>query len=205
MASPETPKMSDEILVEKVKHGDYLAFEELVVRYQNRVYRLAYRLTKNKMDAEDVLQDIFLQVYQKIKDFRGESAFSSWLYKISLNAAFMKLRKKRHRKEDPIEEAMPKFRPDGSYAGMVTNFSISPENEALKAEAKMLIQEAIDKLPEEYRAVLVLRDAEGFSAEEVSQMLDLSVPAIKSKLHRARLFLRQKLENYFKARKVSAG
>ncbi len=204
MASPETPKMSDEILVERVKRGDYLAFEELVVKYQNRVYGFAYRLTRNRMDAEDTLQEVFLQVYQKIKDFRGESAFSSWLYKITSNAALMKLRKKQHRKEDPIEEAMPKFRPDGSYAGMVTNFPISPENEALKAEAKTVIQEAIDKLPEEYSAVLVLRDAEGFSAQEVSQMLDLSIPAIKSRLHRARLFLRQKLENYFKARKVSA-
>ncbi len=196
--------MSDEILVERVKRGDYLAFEELVAKYQNRVYGLAFRLTRNKMDAEDALQDVFLRVYQKIKDFRGESAFSTWLYKISLNEALMKLRKKQHRREESIEEAMPKFRSDGSYAGMVTNFSISPENEALKAEAQRLIQAAIDKLPEDYRSVLLLRDREGFSAQEVSQMLELSIPAIKSRLHRARLFLRQALENYFKARKVSA-
>lgn len=200
MASEEAGKISDERLVEKAKLGDYSAFEELVARYQGRVYGLAYRLTRNTMDAEDALQDAFLQVFQKITDFRGESAFSSWLYKIALNAAFMKLRKRQRQREESFEEAMPKFREDGSYAGMVAKFSISPEDEALKAEAKGVIEEAIDKLPEEYKMVLLLRDVDGFSAPEASEMLGLSIPAIKSRLHRARLFVRQTLENYFKAR-----
>ncbi|MBI1747531.1 MAG: sigma-70 family RNA polymerase sigma factor [Acidobacteria bacterium] len=202
MASEEAAKVSDATLVEKVKLGDYRAFEELVTRYQRRAYGLAYRLTSNATDAEDVLQEVFLQVYQKIGDFRGESAFSSWLYKITLNAGYMKLRKRQRRREESIEDALPDFGEDGSFTAMVSPLPLSPENAVLRAEAKRVTEEAIDKLGEDYKTVLILRDIEGFSASEVSIMLGLSIPATKSRLHRARLFLRQKLENYFKERTV---
>ncbi|MBI1746744.1 MAG: sigma-70 family RNA polymerase sigma factor [Acidobacteria bacterium] len=192
---------SDTTLVEKAKIGDHVAFEELVTRYQRRVYGLAYRLTSNTAEAEDVLQEVFLQVYQKINNFRGESAFYSWLYKITLNTTYMRMRKRQRRREEPIEDALPKFGEDGSFTQMVSKFSLSPETEALRAEARRLTAAAIDTLAEEYKTVLILRDIEGLPAAEVGAMLGLSIPAIKSRLHRARLFLRQKLENYFKERK----
>jgi len=188
-------QVDDPTLVERVRKGDTDAFQELVSRYENKVYRLAIKLTRNESLAEEVLPEVFLRVYEKIDSFRGESAFSSWLYRIAANACFAKLNlEKRHQHAD-LAEAMPQA--EQSLHETQETGQQAPDQSLLSREALEVISKAIERLPEDFRVVLVLRDVEGLDNEEVARILDLSVPAVKSRLHRARLLLRKKLANYF--------
>jgi len=175
--------------------GDPAAFEELVSRYQDKVWRLARGITRSDADAEDVLQNVFLTVYNKLDTFEGRSSFSSWLYRIAANASYMKLRVRKSDRAYAPEDIEPLV--ERSDDERYPDWANGPEEKLASREAVGIINEAIEKLPEEYRAVLVLRDVEEFSNQEVADMLGLSIPAVKSRLHRARLFLRKKLNDFF--------
>ena len=187
--------LSDQELVEQIKAGDDAAFKALLGRYQERAYRLALSLTKNPADAEEVLQDVFLTVYRKIASFEGRSAFSTWLYRITVNTALMKLRG-RGPAQESIDEYLPQFTMDGRHARMVVDFTHGPEKLLLLKEREQILREAIEALPPDYKVVLVLRDLEGLSNEEVAEVVGASVLAVKARLHRARLALRGRLERY---------
>ncbi len=182
-------------LVRALQQGAPEAYEKLLSDYEDRVYRLAFRFTRNRADAEEVTQNVFLQVFRKIGTFQGESALSSWIYRVTANAALMHLRKRR-RKEEPLEDHLPEIEnPASAVDGEPP--PLLPEDRVLSGEAVRRIDEAVAGLPEDYRAVFVMRDVEGLSNEEVAGALGLKVPAVKSRLHRARLKLRDALAPYF--------
>jgi RNA polymerase sigma-70 factor (ECF subfamily) len=188
-------RISDVGLVNQFKDGDLTAFEEIISRYEAKVMNLALRFTRNQEDAEEVMQDVFTTVYRKIDGFRGQSAFSSWLYRIVVNAAFMKLRKKKQNQTISMEDLAPAVK---QYcierdAGANTH----SHGVAVVRELQEVLQKAIDKLPDQYRAVFVLRDVDGLSNQETGEILDLSIPAVKSRLHRSRIMLRKRLQRYY--------
>lgn len=191
---PKDKRLSDVVLIEQIREGSIEAFEELVSRYESTVYNLALRLTRNQEDAEEVLQDVFLTIFTKVKGFEGKSAFSSWLYRVIVNSSFMKLRKRRSSLVVPIDDQ------DDNGRNKLENEGSPEEPLDDQLQNRMLrkvLSGAIDKLPDQYRAVFVLRDVEGLSNTEVGKVLDITVPAVKSRLHRARLMLRRKLHRMF--------
>ncbi len=188
-------RISDNELVEAFKAGSIEAFEELVSRYEAKVFNLAMRFTRNQEDAEEVLNDVFTTLYRKLSLFEGKSAFSSWLYRIIANAAFMKLRKRKGSAAISIEDLTPQARMQ-CFEGEVSNESRS-DTLTSAGELRSVLQGAINRLPEEYRAVFVLRDIDGLSNQEVGEMLNISLAAVKSRLHRSRLMLRRKLQRYY--------
>lgn len=183
-------------LLDRVQAGDRAAFEALVGRYQSKVYRLAVGLTHNDHDAEEILQEVFLKVYQNLAEFERKSAFSSWLYRIALNATYMKLRERKGKTLVPLDSATGQI----EEASMEANhdWSDRPDDQLHTSEAMAIIEQAVEKLPDEFKSVLILRDIEGFSNEEAGEILDLTVPAVKSRLHRARLILRQRLDLFYR-------
>ena len=187
--------LSDQDLIEQIKAGEDAPFEALLERYRDRVYRLVISFTKNPADAEEVLQDVFLTVFRKIASFEHRSAFSTWLYRITVNTALMKLRS-RGPVQESIDEYLPQFTKDGRHARMVVDFTQGPEKLLLRKEREQVLREAIEALPPDYKVVLVLRDLEGLSNEEVAEIVGTSVLAVKARLHRARLVLRGRLERY---------
>lgn len=192
--------LSDQTLVEKVKEGDYQAFEGLVNRYEGRVYRLAMRMLRNPQDAEDALQESFLQVYRGLKSFEGRSTFSTWLFRLATNVCLMKIR---HRETEPakllpLEDYLPQHE-DGEHP-QIQKWPERPEDVLLNKESREKMLEALEELPAEYRAVFILRDVEGLSNVEAGETLGISVAAVKSRLHRARLTLRGMLAGYFEKR-----
>jgi len=188
----------DHDLLERIrKDKDMDAFEELMTKYQDKVWRLARGITRYDADAEDVLQDVFLTVFRKLDTFEGRSSFSSWLYRIAANASYMKLRTKKGSQAYAPEEIAPLLEKNEQDRGF--SWALGPEEAQGSKEAVEVINGAIEKLPEEYRTVLVLRDVEEFNNREVGDMLGLTTAAVKSRLHRARLFLRKELESFFEA------
>jgi RNA polymerase sigma-70 factor (ECF subfamily) len=186
---------SDRELVLMLQKGDDSAFEELITRHQTKAYNLALRLTKNAEDAEEVLQDVFTSVYRKIDRFEGKSAFSSWMYRIVVNASFMKLRKRNQKPTLSMEELSPTAQQKCLEDSSGTH--CKSDSWSINRELRDELQSAINKLPEEYRAVYVLRDVDGLSNQEAAQVLHLTVPAVKSRLHRARIMLKKKLQRYW--------
>lgn len=188
-------KNSDAVLIEQFRNGSLDAFEELVGRYETKVFNLAMRFTRNQEDAEEVLQDVFTTLYKKLASFEGKSAFSSWLYRIIVNAAFMKLRKRKQNNTVSIEDLAPAVK---QYC-MEREPTVDRRSDTLtmNRELRERVQSAIDRLPEQYRAVFVLRDVDGLTNQEVGEILDISIPAVKSRLHRSRLMLRRKLARYY--------
>lgn len=171
---------------------------ELVFRdYAPRIYSLARRMLGNDADAEDVTQDVLLQVVRKLDTFRGEAAFPTWLHRITVNAALAyrsrRAQHNNHRINDPLED----FPEHGHHAGPVARWSIDPNQQALDRETQQLIERAIAELPVMYRDVFVLSDVEGLPNAEIGQMLGLNLPAVKSRLHRARLLMRKALAPHF--------
>jgi RNA polymerase sigma-70 factor (ECF subfamily) len=188
-------RLSDVVLIDQVRAGSIVAFEELVSRYESTVYNLAMRFTRNQEDAEEVLQDVFLTIFTKVKGFEGKSAFSSWLYRVIVNSSFMKLRKRR----SSLIVAIDDEGEHGSRSVIENEKSseVSLEEQLQNSRLREILAAAVDKLPDQYRAVFLLRDVEGLSNTEVGNILDLSIPAVKSRLHRARLMLRRKLHRLF--------
>jgi len=188
---------SDQALVEKIRAGDFQAFEALVNRYEGKVYRLAMRMLRNQEDAEDALQEAFLQVYRGLKGFEGRSTFSTWLFRLATNVCLMKIR---HRGTEPaqllpLEEYLPRHEEGGHP--QIQDWPDKPEEVLLNKESRQKMLEALERLPAEYRAVFILRDVEGLSNAEAGEALGISVAAVKSRLHRARLTLRGMLSSYF--------
>ncbi len=184
-------------LVKEMQAGKSEAFEEMVRSYQKRVYGLAYNLTHNQSDAEDVAQEVFLRVCNKINTFLGKSAFSSWVYRITLNVSFMRLKNQKKIQQIPLDNILPEYQEDGFHVGVVNDWSMKTDDVLLSSESRKIIQKAINQLPEKEKAVFVLRDVEGLPTEKVCDILELSASAVKSRLHRSRLFLRKRLSNYF--------
>ena len=184
----------DHDVLDALRRRDPMAAEHLVTRYGERAYRLASRITGHGQDAEEVVQDAFWTVIRKIDSFRGESAFGSWLYRIVANAAYQKLRSRQNRRHDlPLDEVLPLFDESGCHVAPIADWSPRVGNPEVQAELRMALTSAIDELPAAYRAVLVLRDVEGRSSREVANTLGLGIPLVKTRLHRARLFLRKRL------------
>ena len=192
---------SDQELLALLRCGEPTALEVLADRYGGRIYRLAFGVTRNQGDAEEVLQDVLLTLARKGASFEGRSALASWIYRITTNAALNKRRGKRLQVESPLEDLLPTFKSDGHRAGdrafLLADWSRSPEEGCLAGERRRILERAIDALPEHYRAVLVLRDVEELSNEDVAEILEESVPSVKSRLHRARMVLREQLTRDF--------
>lgn len=197
MVNVETA-VSTEQLVELVKKGDAAAFEALFGRFSPQVYRQAMRLLANPVEAEEVLQEVFLTVYTKCQTFRGEAAFSTWLYRLTANAAISRLRQHQRRPETTLDEYLPQFNEDGHHrVRPVIDWSQELEKRLADQEMRAVIQQALAELAPLDKAVVVLSDLEGLPNQEIAEILELTVPAVKSRLHRARLFLRGKLAVYF--------
>ena len=184
-------------LLASLRRGEVGALKALAERYSSMIYRLAFGVTRNQADAEEVLQDVLLTLARKGGSFEGRSALGSWIYRITTNAALNKRRGKRLELETPLEELLPTFKADGHRAGdrpyVLADWSQNPEEELLSGERRRVLERAIDRLPDHYRAVLVLRDVEELSNENVAEFLGESVPSVKSRLHRARMVLREQL------------
>lgn len=191
----------DRTTIEKVLVGDYLAFEALVEKYQGRIYRHLRKMVKDNHVAEDLLQETFLNAYRGLKEFEGGSSFSTWLFRIATNNALMFLRKHKPHHVEYDDE----IRTDPSYAFMTVSpeFADTPLEVLLSQEGRSKIEEAIDALPTLYRSVLILRDIEGFSLSEVAEILNSSVPAVRSRLHRARNAARELLMTYYMDKDLS--
>lgn len=192
--------MTDEqSLIAASKDGDPAALDTLVRTHQDRVYGFAMRMCRNVEDAKDILQETFLGMVRSVREFRDESKFSTWLYRIAANACLKKRRRGVHdptpEQELSLDELMP--RPDAEgRRPQIADWSEDAERALLRGELSGRMEAAIDKLPKEYKIVLVLRDVEGLSAEETAQAVGLSVAAVKSRLHRARVFVRRELAEY---------
>jgi RNA polymerase sigma-70 factor, ECF subfamily len=181
-------------LIEALRLGEQGATEQLIATYGDRAYRLAIRITGNAQDAEEVVQDALWAVVRKIDTFRGDAAFGSWFYRVVANAAYQKLRGRQSRRgEISLDEVLPPFDESGRHVAPMADWSPSVDNPEIQAELRIALTSAIDELPAAYRTVLVLRDVEGRSTHEIAEALGLSAPAVKTRVHRARLFLRKRL------------
>ncbi len=171
---------------------------EVVFReYVPRVYNLARRMLNNDADAEDATQDVLVQVVRKLDTFRGDAAFTTWLHRVTVNAALAVRRKRAKREEHRVYDPLENFTEEGGHGGSVRPWPKLPDSVALDAEQKKLIEEAIGQLPETYRDVFVLADVQQLPNAEIAEALDLSVAAVKSRLHRARLMMRETLSRHY--------
>ena len=190
-------KEIEEALVKDFQAGNLDAYDKIVELYQKRIYALSFNLMRNQMDAQDVAQDVLITLFKKIHTFQGKSAFSSWVYRITLNSSYMKLRSKKKEPKISIDELLPSFNSTGFQQEKIQDWSENTESLLFTNETREIINKAVGLLPEKEKVVFLLRDVEGLSTEKVSEVLDLTIPAVKSRLHRARLFLRKKLSGYF--------
>jgi RNA polymerase sigma-70 factor, ECF subfamily len=175
----------------------HLTADQVFRDFAPRVYNLARRMLGNDADAEDVTQDVLLQVVRKLDTFRGESAFPTWLHRVTVNAALAHRRKRANREQRHAIEPLDEVLSNGHPGYTMKRWSVSPDQPILDAEQHRLIEEAVARLPEVYRDIYVLADVEGLPNAEIAEMLELSVPAVKSRLHRARLMMRDALAPHF--------
>jgi RNA polymerase sigma-70 factor (ECF subfamily) len=196
---PKRKKVKDRDyeLIRAINSGQAGKFRELVERYAHKLYNFNLRMCRDPADAEDLVQETFLAVFRYIKDFRHETKFKNWLYRVAASACIKKLRKSRFAPEREI--SLEEFDPsaEAETIARVPEWAQQPLEQMLNEELLGTLNEAILSLPEKYRIVVVLRDIEGFSTEEAAQILNLSVTNVKVRLHRARLFLREKLKGYY--------
>jgi RNA polymerase sigma-70 factor, ECF subfamily len=190
----------DAALVEALRRGDGAASELLLETYGDRVYRLAIRITGNEQDAEEVAQDALWTAARKIDTFKGESAFGSWVYRITANTAYQKLRGRRSRRNEVLwDDLQPVFDDHRRHSEPVVDWSGKAEEPALQTELRTVLTTAINELPADYRTAFLMHDVEGLSNPEIAETLHLSLPAVKSRVHRSRLFLRERLSRYMAA------
>jgi len=189
--------LPDAELVKLAQASDNRAFDELVRRYENKVYRLAFKILRHEDDAGEALQDAFLSAYRGLKNFKADSTFSTWLYRVATNAALMKYRKRR---DGHVSLEQSQSHDEDAEGLQIADWSALPDDELLTGELDEILSEGLDRLPDELREVFVMRDIEGLSNSDVAERLRLTVPAVKSRLHRARLQLRDRLNRYFQDR-----
>lgn len=194
--------VADEELAARAAAGDASAFETLVGRHEARVYRLAYRLTGSDADARDVLQDAFLAAYRGLASFRGAARFSTWLYRITTNAALMHRRARRRRPTESLEEYLPRFDARGQHAPEVAELEAASRVDDLLDEKRLAAEAraALERLPDLYREVFVLRDLEELDTSEVASLLSIDAATVRQRVHRARLMLRGYLSHLVGAR-----
>jgi RNA polymerase sigma-70 factor (ECF subfamily) len=189
---------TDAELVARAQAKDFAAFEELLDRYEDKVFRLAYRFVRNETEAQEILQDTFLSIWRKLDTFKGDAQFSSWLYRVAANAALMRLRAQRRHPEISTEELPVGYLDNnGQLPAVGENWARRPDDQLQSEELRDHIQRAVDALPELYRTVFLIRDVEGLSTEETAEVLGISIPTVKTRLHRARIALRDAIGDYF--------
>jgi len=196
VSTSTAPVFDEAALVAQAKAGDAAAFSELVQHYDRRVFRMAKQITQNDDDAADVLQESFLKAYTHLDEFQGNSKFYTWLVRIAVNEALMKLRKRRSDRTTPLDE--PIDTGEDEVVREIAVWDENPEQSYSREELGQILDEAINSLKPDYRTVFVLRDIEEMSIEETAKALNLSISAVKSRLLRARLQLREKLTRLFK-------
>jgi len=197
--SPATEEIHPDVaLVERAKAGDEAAFEQLIRQYDRQIFRIARHITQNKEDAEDIVQDTFLKAYQKLHQFQGNSKFYTWLVRIAVNESLMRLRKRRNSKTVSMDEDVQTE--EGSVPRDFADWTPDPEQQYGQGELGEILRKTIAGLPPGFRSVFTLRDVENLSTEETAEALGLSVPAVKSRLLRARLQLRERLARYMKVK-----
>jgi RNA polymerase sigma-70 factor, ECF subfamily len=198
MTTPARTKPdADAALVEALRREDPDAADQLVETYGDRVYRLARRITGSNEDAEEAAQDALWTAARKIQGFKGESAFGSWLYRITANAAYMKLRSRRAKaNEIALDDVLPALDEEGRHFEPMDDWSRRVDEHALQGELRGVLESALAALPPDYRTAVVLHDIEGLSNPDIAEALGISLPAVKSRIHRSRLFLRQRLSEY---------
>jgi RNA polymerase sigma-70 factor (ECF subfamily) len=183
-------------LVAQAREGDASAFGELVRRYEGKIFRLAQHVTQNREDAEDVLQETFMKAYEHLDQFQGNSKFYTWIVRIAVNQALMKLRRRKTDKSVSLDETIDTG--EDTMVREIAAWDEDPEERFSREELGEILDTAVQSLEPPYRSVFVLRDVDELSTEETAEALGLSVPAVKSRLLRARLQLREKLTRYFK-------
>ena len=196
MIAPSQPGFDEGALVAQVRGGDSRAFNELVRRYEGKIFRLAQHITQNREDAEDVLQETFMKAYEHLDQFKGDSKFYTWIVRIAVNQALMKLRRRKTDKSVSLDEQIDTG--EDTITREIAAWGEDPEQRFSRVELGGILESAIEGLEPLYRSVFVLRDIEELSTEETAEALELSVPAVKSRLLRARLQLRERLTRYFK-------
>jgi RNA polymerase sigma-70 factor (ECF subfamily) len=187
--------LDDMALVHACKRGDAAAFEQLVRRYDRRLLSIAQHVTHNREDAQDAVQEAFLKAFRKLTQFQENSQFSTWLIRITVNESLMKLRKQRSTREVSIEEDFQSDEDMGPFE--LADWSPGPENLSREAELRNILRNTLQELQPSLRVIFVLRDIEGLSTEEAAEVLELTPVAVKARLWRARLQLRERLSKYF--------
>ena len=199
-AMDTTKRDGDADLVEALRREDPEAPEQLVETYGDRVYRLALRITGSNEDAVEAAQDALWTAARKISTFKGESAFGSWLYRIAANAAYQKLRARRSKSHEiAMDDVLPTFDDDGRHFEPMADWSERVDERALTGELRDVLERAIGGLPADYRTALVMHDVEGLSNPDIAETLGISLPAVKSRVHRSRLWVRKQLADYLQA------
>ncbi len=197
MTETTTAEIFDETpLVERARNGDAAAFSELVTQYERKIFRLAKHITQNDEDAEDVLQETFLKAYSHLDSFQGQSKFYTWIVRIAVNEALMKLRKRKSSRTVSLDE--PTDTGEDTMVREIAVWDEDPEQKYSRDELREILDKAVESLKPAFRTVFVLRDIEELSTEETASALDISIPAVKSRLLRARLQLREKLTKFFR-------
>ena len=195
-ATQEAGIFDESALVARAREGDLAAFNELVNSYSRKILRLAKHITQNDEDAEDVLQETFLKAFEHLGDFQGQSKFYTWIVRIAVNESLMKLRKRKSDRSVPLDE--PVDTGEDTVVREIAVWDENPEQQYSREELGQILDEAVQGLRPAFRTVFVLRDIEELSTEETAEALGISVPAVKSRLLRARLQLREKLTRFFK-------
>jgi RNA polymerase sigma-70 factor (ECF subfamily) len=192
-----SPEVEAELeLIARARSGDTGAFSQLISRYEGKIFRLAMNITQNREDAEDVLQEAFIKAYQHLDQFQGNSRFYTWVVRIAVNQALMKLRKRRNDRSVSLDEQIDTG--EDMVAREIAAWDPDPEEQYEREELNGILSDAIESLEPIYKTVFTLRDVDGLSTEETAEALDLSIPAVKSRLLRARLQLRDRLTRFFK-------
>ncbi len=196
VAEAQTEISPDVALVERAQAGDSAAFEQLVTQYERQIFRTALHITQNREDAEDITQDVFFKAFQKLHQFQGNSKFSTWLVRIAVNESLMRLRKRKSSKTVSMDQDVETD--EGSIPRDFAEWRPNPEQNYSQTQLAEILRKTIAGLPPGFRTVFTLRDIENLSTEETAAALGLSVPAVKSRLLRARLQLRERLSRYFR-------
>jgi RNA polymerase sigma-70 factor (ECF subfamily) len=197
--TPSLDPATEAALLARLRHGDEDAFATLVRTHIGPMLSVARRYLHDEDDAQDAVQEAFASAFRALDSFEGASKLGTWLHTITVRAALMKLRTRRRKPEQSIEELLPEFAADGHRAHPGRGWSASAEELASRRETRQVVRDAIARLPESYRSVLLLRDIEGVDTHEAARILEISEPLVKTRLHRARQALRELLDRYLRA------